>query len=96
MGTYPDWFDPKGAVAPNGGPSGPGTLSRTAALGVYSQTVQVGDQAGLQITQVVSGGTVHRVGLEAGDVILETGGEPSAVVRGSAPGHLRGRAGHRS
>jgi S1-C subfamily serine protease len=46
-------------------------------LGVYTQPVRLGDRAGLQITQIDSGDAAQRAGLEAGDVILEAGGEPT-------------------
>ena len=76
-GTYPDWIDPIGAVPPEGGPPGPGARYPYWALGAYTQPVRLGDRAGLQITQIDSGGAAQRVGLEAGDVILEAGGEPT-------------------
>jgi hypothetical protein len=74
-GTYPDWTDPIESPPPDGSPTGPGARYPYWALGVYTQPVLVGDRAGLQITQVVAGGAAQRAGLEAGDIILEAGGE---------------------
>jgi hypothetical protein len=76
-GTYPDWIDPMGAVPSDGGPSAPGAHYPYWALGVYTQPVHLGDRAGLQITQVARGGAAQRTSLEAGDLILEAGGEPT-------------------
>jgi membrane-associated protease RseP (regulator of RpoE activity) len=76
-GTYPDWVDPMGGVTPDGGSPGAAARYPYWALGIFTQPVRLGDRVGLQITQVVGGGAAQRVGLEAGDVILEAGGEPT-------------------
>jgi hypothetical protein len=74
-GTYPNWIDPIGSGPPGGGAPGPRAPSPRWALGVYTQPVRLGDRLGLQITQVAPGGAAQRVGLEAGDIIVEANGE---------------------
>jgi hypothetical protein len=76
-GIYPDWVDPINSAPGDGGPPGPGARYPYWTLGVYTQPVLLGDRAGLQITQLVGGGAAQRVGLEAGDIIIEAGGEPA-------------------
>ncbi|HEV3165221.1 MAG TPA: PDZ domain-containing protein [Isosphaeraceae bacterium] len=72
-GIYPDWIDRLAPAPPGGGPPGP----QPWTLGVFTQSIGLGNRTVLQITRVVPGSAAQRANLEPGDMILDANGTPT-------------------
>jgi S1-C subfamily serine protease len=69
-GVRPDWFESVAAAPSAPAPSPPASRPvSTAALGMSTERILVGDREALKVTSIERGGPAQKAGFEVGDVI---------------------------